>query len=134
MFNPHFQSTRMHNQPLSTIITLLFLLSSSLFLSSSSSSLRTSVINTDESGPNNDDNDDNDLNDLKTTPILEDSIVDTSIDNSPTGVAEVPLKLQEYGARDLCQQAYKDKIGFGRNWVRSLRKLKVQSYLSSKLK
>ena len=80
----------MHNQPLSTIITLLFLLSSSLFLSSSSSSLRTSVINTDESGPNNDDNDDKDL---KTTPILEDSIVDTSIDNSPTGEAEDPVEI-----------------------------------------
>ena len=76
----------MHNQPLSTIITLLFLLSSSFISSSSSSSLRTSVINTDESGPSND-------NDLKTTPILEDSIVDTSIDNSPTGVAEDPVEI-----------------------------------------
>ena len=77
----------MHNQPLSTIITLLFLLSSSFISSSSSSSLRTSVINTDESGPSNDDNA------LKTTPILEDSIVDTSIDNSPTGVAEDPVEI-----------------------------------------
>jgi len=74
----------MHNQPLSTIITLLFLLST---FSSSSSSLRTSVINTDELGPSNDDND------LKTTPILEDSIVDKSIDNSPTGVAEDPVEI-----------------------------------------
>ena len=30
---------------------------------------------------------------LKTTPILEDSIVDTSIDNSPTGVAEIPVEI-----------------------------------------